>query len=108
VAGLKTLRPKIWLVGTLRSEAPMAPPFGLHWAAAVLRRADVSTMGARFSLVRVVWDGWQAPVGPRLPAGSLSFTSCRLPVQAVKARGRESGSARAERRAVNGPERLDE
>jgi hypothetical protein len=48
-AGLKTLRPKIWLVGTVRSSAGIVVPLGLHRAAAVFRRLKVSGMGSYVS-----------------------------------------------------------
>src|SRR3954453_7831844 len=43
-AGPKTLRPKTWLAGAVRSGDPSCPPFGLHCAAARLRWAVVDKL----------------------------------------------------------------
>src|SRR3954452_12726359 len=45
--GEKTLAPKIWLAGTVRSGAPSAPPLGLHCAAVTF---CVRVLGMRASL----------------------------------------------------------
>src|SRR4051794_19523872 len=46
--GEKTLAPKIWFCGTVRSGAPSAPPLGLHCAAVTF---CVRVLGMRASLV---------------------------------------------------------
>src|SRR4051794_19895884 len=43
-AGPKTLRPKTWFAGAVRSGEPSCPPFGLHCAAARLRWAVVDKL----------------------------------------------------------------
>src|SRR4051794_6438563 len=43
-AGPKTLRPKTWFAGAVRSGDPSCPPFGLHCAAARLRWAVVDKL----------------------------------------------------------------
>src|ERR1700709_324167 len=47
--GEKTLAPKTWLAGTVRSGAPSAPPLGLHCAAVTF---CVRVLGMRASLDR--------------------------------------------------------
>src|SRR3954452_19432276 len=50
-AGPKTLRPKIWFAGAVRSGDPSCPPFGLHCAAARLRWAVVDKLKTPLGVV---------------------------------------------------------
>src|SRR4051794_39020889 len=50
-AGPKTLRPKTWLAGAVRSGDPSCPPFGLHCAAARLRWAVVDKLTTPWDVV---------------------------------------------------------
>src|SRR3954451_9595685 len=50
-AGPKTLRPKTWFAGAVRSGDPSCPPFGLHCAAARLRWAVVDKLKTPLGVV---------------------------------------------------------
>src|SRR3954469_16231606 len=50
-AGPKTLRPKTWFAGAVRSGDPSCPPFGLHCAAARLRWAVVDKLKTPWDVV---------------------------------------------------------
>src|SRR3954468_19115932 len=73
--GEKTLAPKIWLAGTVRSGAPSAPPLGLHCAAVTFW---VRVLGMRARLVRPLGQAFVqvaklAPSGFARPARNPEF-----------------------------------
>src|SRR3954468_22871289 len=92
-AGPKTLRPKTWFAGAVRSGDPSCPPFGLHCAAARLRWAVVDKLstpwtwladstverGAGDALVRLskIWGGGFANVARRQYSMANKGPQCR-------------------------------